>query len=407
MSRKTLQILDISTTTVNTDLFNVTAINRGKDPYWVEFIQIYFNEADVEIKILSLDKIDFSKKWIVNVDINMWNWESYQGDIFENFDSIIKKELQTGNAYIILNHQCESYTKSFFDIFYSKKIEIPYNKIIYMVAAADVEREYNNFVVNNKIEKEKQFEVMFTHHVYKRINHDVDVNAFNYTPATKIKKYISLNRRWREHRVMLVSLLSNRNLIQHGFVSLGLMQEEFTEARSILIDDKMLEGFDKLQNKLPLQVDDVDLSINQFQMNSLPVTFYQHSCFSLVSSTMALSEQEPSVGFTEKEIKPILARHPFLIWNRPGVLKYVQNMGFLTFDRWFNESYDKELDDKKRLIKIIDEVERLCMLSFDEWEIILEEMKPVLNHNYNRMVKYTNEHCFFNSDLKKLLYYVS
>lgn len=407
MSRKTLQILDISTTTVNTDLFNVTAINRGKDPYWVEFIQTYFNEADVEIKILSLDKIDFSKKWIVNVDINMWNWESYQGDIFENFDSIIKKELQTGNAYIILNHQCESYTKSFFDIFYSKKIEIPYNKIIYMVAAADVEREYNNFVVNNKIEKEKQFEVMFTHHVYKRINHDVDVNAFNYTPATKIKKYISLNRRWREHRVMLVSLLSNRNLIQHGFVSLGLMQEEFTEARSILIDDKMLEGFDKLQNKLPLQVDDVDLSINQFQMNSLPVTFYQHSCFSLVSSTMALSEQEPSVGFTEKEIKPILARHPFLIWNRPGVLKYVQNMGFLTFDRWFNESYDKELDDKKRLIKIIDEVERLCMLSFDEWEIILEEMKPVLNHNYNRMVKYTNEHCFFNSDLKKLLYYVS
>lgn len=407
MSRKTLQILDISTTTVNTDLFNVTAINRGKDPYWVEFIQTYFNEADVEIKILSLDKIDFSKKWIVNVDINMWNWESYQGDIFENFDSIIKKELQTGNAYIILNHQCESYTKSFFDIFYSKKIEIPYNKIIYMVAAADVEREYNNFVVNNKIEKEKQFEVMFTHHVYKRINHDVDVNAFNYTPATKIKKYISLNRRWREHRVMLVSLLSNRNLIQHGFVSLGLMPEEFTEARSILIDDKMLEGFDKLQNKLPLQVDDVDLSINQFQMNSLPVTFYQHSCFSLVSSTMALSEQEPSVGFTEKEIKPILARHPFLIWNRPGVLKYVQNMGFLTFDRWFNESYDKELDDKKRLIKIIDEVERLCMLSFDEWEIILEEMKPVLNHNYNRMVKYTNEHCFFNSDLKKLLYYVS
>jgi hypothetical protein len=407
MSRKILQILDISTTTVNTDLFNVTAINRGKDPYWVEFIQTYFNEADVEIKILSLDKIDFSKKWIVNVDINMWNWESYQGDIFENFDSIIKKELQTGNAYIILNHQCESYTKSFFDIFYSKKIEIPYNKIIYMVAAADVEREYNNFVVNNKIKKEKQFEVMFTHHVYKRINHDVDVNAFNYTPATKTKKYISLNRRWREHRVMLVSLLSNRNLIQHGFVSLGLMPEEFTEARSILIDDKMLEGFDKLQNNLPLQVDDVDLSINQFQMNSLPVTFYQHSCFSLVSSTMALSEQEPSVGFTEKEIKPILARHPFLIWNRPGALKYMQNMGFLTFDRWFNESYDKDLDDKKRLIKIIDEVERLCMLSFDEWEIILEEMKPVLNHNYNRIVKYTNEHCFFNSDLKKLLYYVS
>lgn len=407
MNKKILQILDISTTAVNTDLFNITAVNRRRDPYWVEFIQPYFNEADVEIKILALDKIDLSKKWIVNVDINMWNWESYRGDIFEKFDPLIKNELRTGNAYIILNHQCESYTKIFFEIFYSKKIEIPYNKIIYMVAAADIEKEYDDFVVKNKIDKEKRFTVIFTHHVYKRLNHDVDVNAFNYAPTTKTKKYISLNRRWREHRVMLVSLLSSRNLIEQGFVSLGLMPEEFTEAKSLLKDSNMLEGFNKLQNKLPLQVDNADLSINQFQMNSLPITFYQHSCFSLVSSTMALVEQESSVGFTEKEIKPILAKHPFIIWNRPGVLKYMQNMGFLTFDRWFDESYDKELDDNKRLIKIINEVERLCLLSFDEWEIILDEMKPILNHNYNRMVNYTNEHCFFNSDLKNLLYYAS
>lgn len=407
MNKKILQILDISTTTVNADLFNITAVNRRRDPYWVEFIQPYFNEADVEIKILPLDKIDLSKKWIVNVDINMWNWESYRGDIFEKFDPLIKNELRTGNAYIILNHQCESYTKIFFEIFYSKKIEIPYNKIIYMVAAADIEKEYDDFVVKNKINKEKRFTVIFTHHVYKRLNHDVDVNAFNYAPTTKTKKYISLNRRWREHRVMLVSLLSSRNLIEQGFVSLGLMPEEFTEAKSLLKDSNMLEGFNKLQNKLPLQVDNADLSINQFQMNSLPITFYQHSCFSLVSSTMALVEQESSVGFTEKEIKPILAKHPFIIWNRPGVLKYMQNMGFLTFDRWFDESYDKELDDNKRLIKIINEVERLCLLSFDEWEIILDEMKPILNHNYNRMVNYTNEHCFFNSDLKNLLYYAS
>lgn len=407
MNKKILQILDISTTAVNADLFNITAVNRRRDPYWVEFIQPYFNEADVEIKILPLDKIDLSKKWIVNVDINMWNWESYRGDIFEKFDPLIKNELRTGNAYIILNHQCESYTKIFFEIFYSKKIEIPYNKIIYMVAAADIEKEYDDFVVKNKINKEKRFTVIFTHHVYKRLNHDVDVNAFNYAPTTKTKKYISLNRRWREHRVMLVSLLSSRNLIEQGFVSLGLMPEEFTEAKSLLKDSNMLEGFNKLQNKLPLQVDNADLSINQFQMNSLPITFYQHSCFSLVSSTMALVEQESSVGFTEKEIKPILAKHPFIIWNRPGVLKYMQNMGFLTFDRWFDESYDKELDDNKRLIKIINEVERLCLLSFDEWEIILDEMKPILNHNYNRMVNYTNEHCFFNSDLKNLLYYAS
>ena len=58
---KTLQILDITTTTVDTDLYNITAINRKRDPYWVEFIQPYFQEIEVDIKILSLDKIDLKK----------------------------------------------------------------------------------------------------------------------------------------------------------------------------------------------------------------------------------------------------------------------------------------------------------------------------------------------------------
>ena len=183
------------------------------------------------------------------------------------------------------------------------------------------------------------------------------------------------------------------------------MPEESDAALQRLSNIEMREGFLKFKNQLPLQIDMIDLSINQFQANSLPIEFYQQSCFSLVSSTMALLSDEESVGFTEKEVKPILARHPFIIFNRPGVLKYMQNMGFLTFEPWFDESYDKEQDDIVRLEKIVNEVERLCKLSFAEWDIILDKMKPVLDHNYNRMANYTNEHCYFNSDLKKILYY--
>lgn len=406
MNKKILQILDISSITVDSSLYNITAINSKSDPYWMEFIEKYLNEAGVEIKILPLDQIDLSKKWIINIDILLWNWDTFSGNIFESFPEIIKKELQTGNAYIILNHQCESDTKHFLDIFYRKIIDIPYSKIIYMVAAADVEREYNTYILERKIEKQKKISVMFAHHVYKRFKHDVDLAVFNYKPSRKIKKYISLNRTWREHRVMLVSLLSEKNLIQQGFVSLGLMPQEFINAKSMLIDEKMIQGLCKIKDQLPLQVDDVDLSENQFKIDSLPMAFYQQSCFSLVSSTMALLKQESSVGFTEKEIKPILAKHPFLIWNRPGVLKHMHNMGFLTFARWFDESYDCECDDNLRLEKIVNEVERLCSLSFEQWNTILAEMSPILEHNYNRLVNYTNEHCFFSSDLKKLLYYV-
>ncbi len=401
---KTLQILDITSTTVNLELYNITAINRNNDPYWVEFIAPYFKEIDVDIVVLPLTKIDKNKKWLINVDINSWNWESHSGNIFKDFHPDILNELLHGNAYIILNHQCESFTNSFLTTLYAKiKNIIPACKVIYMVAAADIERIHDNFIVQHNIND--PITVWYTHHVYKRFNHDVDLSFFSYVPMQKTKKYLSLNRRGRDHRVMLTSLLSYKNLLGYGFVSLGIMPEESDAALQRLSNIEMREGFLKFKNQLPLQIDMIDLSINQFQANSLPIEFYQQSCFSLVSSTMALLSDEESVGFTEKEVKPILARHPFIIFNRPGVLKYMQNMGFLTFEPWFDESYDKEHDDIVRLEKIVNEVERLCKLSFAEWDIILDNMKPVLDHNYNRMANYTNEHCYFNSDLKKILYY--
>jgi hypothetical protein len=414
----TLQILDIKSVQVDTNLFNVTAVNRGGDPYWVEFIQPHFKEINVGIEILPLDKINKDKKWIINVDINLWNWADYRDDIFESFGKDILNELAYGNAYIILNHQCESFTDSFFKMLYDKlknSSSIPYKKIIYMVASADASREYKNFIKEHIIPIDQEIIIMYVHHVYKRFDHENTLGFFNYDRSIKKeKKFLSLNRRWRDHRLLLICGLAHNNLLDHGYVSLGVSLEEKQEAQDAIYDlyrkfksEYIVLGFNKIKNNLPLQIDRVDLRINQFQTTSLPIEFYQKSCFSLVSSTFAFSYNEKSVGFTEKEIKPILARHPFIIHNLAGVLSHLKDMGFLTFERWFDESYDEETDDNKRLIKITDEVKRLSELSFDQWDIMLEEMTPVLEHNYNRLVNYTTEHCYFNSDLKKLLYYVS
>lgn len=414
----TLQILDIRSITVDTSLFNVTAVNRRGDPYWVEFIEPHLKEINVGIEILTLDKINKDKKWIINVDINLWNWSDYRSDIFKSFGKPIVNELVHGNAYMILNHQCESFTASFFKILYDKlKISpsIPYKKIIYMVASADADREYKKFVKEYGISFDQEITIMYVHHVYKRFNHENTLGFFKYDRSIKKeKKFLSLNRRWRDHRLLLVCGLAHNKLLDSGYVSLGVSLEEKQEAQNAINDlyrefksEYIVSGFDKIKNNLPLQIDMVDLRINQFQTTSLPIEFYQKSCFSLVSSTFAFGYNEKSVGFTEKEIKPILARHPFIIHNLSGVLAHLKNMGFLTFERWFDESYDEEADDNKRLIKITDEVKRLSELSFDQWDIMLEEMSPILEHNYNRLVNYTTEHCYFNSDLKKLLYYVS
>lgn len=409
---KILQILDISSIKIDSDFFNLTAVNSQKDPYWVDFIKDGFEHANVKIEILPFEKINLDKKWLINVDIKQWLWNS-DTILSDFFDEGLIHEIKLGNAYLILNHQCESWTHSFFRLLHKilkKDINIPANKIIYMVAAVDVVREYEKFINENNITD--KINLIYCHHVYKRFHRDTDLSFFDYKKSNqKSKKFLCLNRRWHDHRLVLVSMLSHRNLLDQGFVSLGLEQNELGDASSRLLNlfeknSDIITGFEKIKHRLPLNIDDVDLKINHFGLNTLPIDFYQRSCFSVVTSTNAFEYQELSAGFTEKEIKPILARHPFIILNRPGILKEMQRLGFLTFSPWFDESYDAIENDNDRLISIANEIERLCQISFDEWEKMLDQMSPILEHNYHRLIDYNNEHCFYNSDLKKLLYYV-
>lgn len=418
MEHKKLQILDVSSIEYDANLYNATAVNADRHPFFLEFIKPFFEEINVDVDFLPLDKIDKDKKWIINFDINGWDWYPCP-DVFKSFGSAILNEIINGNAYLMLNHQCESHTNIFFIKLYQKLetgMSIPFNKIIYMVGAADAEAEYRKFVNNNNIPKDQQINIIYSHHVYKRFHTDDSLEFFNYDKSVKKeKKFLSLNRKGHDHRVLLVSALVSAGLLEHGYVSLGVFPEELPVAdhqlhnltRDELNMNYINTGFKTIRDKLPLQIDEVNLGVNLFQTTSLPIAFYQKSCFSLVSSTCALEHQEKSVGFTEKEVRPILARHPFIIYNLSGALSHLKNMGFLTFEPWFDESYDLETNDRKRLEKIIKEVTRLSNISFEDWEIMLNEMQPILDHNYNRMVNYTKEQCYFNSDLKKLLYYVS
>ena len=406
-----LQILDITTTKFNTTLFNATAHIEG-EPYWVRPLRPHLEEIGVDIVIAPFDKIDKSKNWFISLAPLSWNWNDYNDSLLSDFTEEIQHELMYGNAHLIINHECESYTVSFIARIYEslKKSPIDPNKIIYMVAAPDVHSTYERFVSDHRLLNHQKIQLMSTCHVYKNFSYPLSVFDYNRT-AKKEKKFLSLNRTGRDHRIMFVSLLAYYDLIDYGYVSMGIHQEDVENTRrelhqTVNLDKEVLLGFDLIRDKLPLKIDDVDLRENQFKVNSLPTSFYEKSYFSVVSSTFALSYKEPSVGFTEKELKPILYKHPFIIHNLPGVLKHLKLMGFMTFSKWFDESYDDEKDDYKRLNKIVQEVARLSKISDLEWDKMLREMEPILLHNYNRLTKYNSEHSFFNSDLKNFLYYV-
>jgi hypothetical protein len=75
-------------------------------------------------------------------------------------------------------------------------------------------------------------------------------------------------------------------------------------------------------------------------------------------------------------------KHPFVVATAPNSLQYLKQLGYKTFDGIIDESYDLEVDDGKRMIKIIKEAERLCNLESTSLENFLIQAKEICEYNY-------------------------
>jgi hypothetical protein len=66
----------------------------------------------------------------------------------------------------------------------------------------------------------------------------------------------------------------------------------------------------------------------------------------------------------------------------------MKKFGFKTFNKWWDESYDDEPDDWKRLQMIMDLVLKLS--EYDEKDLLhmYEDMKETLQHNIGVIEKY-------------------
>ena len=54
---------------------------------------------------------------------------------------------------------------------------------------------------------------------------------------------------------------------------------------------------------------------------------------------------------TEKTLRPIIAKTPFVVMGPAGYLSNLQRMGFKTFSKWWDEGYDN-FSNRQRIIEI-------------------------------------------------------
>jgi len=137
---------------------------------------------------------------------------------------------------------------------------------------------------------------------------------------------------------------------------------------------------------------DQKIDIKYFEYsNVMPAVV--NSFLSLVTET---SYYYPMPTFGEKTLKPIVAHRPFIMIAPAGTIALLKNLKFKTFDQWWDESYDLIIDNHKRLEAIYDIVETILKKDNQELVQMLNEMQPVLEHNYKNLRHLRTNMCSIN-----------
>tara|TARA_Y100000034_G_C6901791_1_gene417259 strand:+ start:1711 stop:3132 length:1422 start_codon:yes stop_codon:yes gene_type:complete len=150
----------------------------------------------------------------------------------------------------------------------------------------------------------------------------------------------------------------------------------------------------RIDTKLPDHYGDDDITQRQF----LNFSFALSSYWNLTTETDwdfhgPPNEYQPVYAFlSEKTWKPILGLQPFIMCASHGYLNVLHELGFKTFDKWIDESYDKEVDFPTRMTMIEKEMLKLKSLNIHEIDKMYWDMyDDVLLYNYNQLDNHIDE----------------
>ena len=312
------------------------------------------------------------------------------------------KDIVLGNVYIVVDNGLEPFL-SVADSIYENlvvKAGIPAKKIILLSSVPTmidhVKTLSKRFSADEiRVEWFSMFEWNLIDYITNRQIKPLDTLQKKKYP----KKFINFNRRWRLHRPLMMTLLHDKKLIDSGFVSFGQsdfhndtwdqkwkeMQWYYKDSPEIL---EILNRNEAVKTLPAMYLDTEDLITNRAEQTNSTDQYYLDSYFSVINETTYHTNPgyDGVVFFSEKIFKAVAMKHPFIVATAPNSLEYFRKLGYKTFHPYIDESYDLETDDGKRMIMIVNEIERLCKLEGTEFKEFLKQAKMICNHNYQNMI---------------------
>ena len=317
----------------------------------------------IELDNILIKSVKNKKAKIVFLYTTEGDWGTKQFH-FDWIDKLVDKYKLDNDDVLVINVNLkanDNYNGNKFTIipynFFTNMDFLPIDKLD-KYSLKQFENKYIKYIDNNKINKKK--------------NHFV---CFNGIPR--------LNR-----LLIFGTIKSNAKLNNTTILSLRNAQTNnsnafYEEVLKTSTKENIINFFKNYDSNINYSYDTNDWNKIYNWGNVLNEDAHMNSFLNIVTETMWNKE---SIFLTEKTYKPMYMCQPFIIFGNPHSLKKLKEYGFKTFDKWWDESYDDELDLNIRLEKITNILEEIANWDFDKCFEITNQMEEVLIHNYKRMI---------------------
>jgi len=334
---------------------------------------------------------------ITNVKADITTNTKYY-DYWSNFDynKIIEDINNTSIKNIVILGENEFYIwapDEFVNLVNKKNISVKF-----ITGCVKTDAVYSQSAVrsinNCKIEFYPEYHFSYCNHQFS--NAISNQNYFKlHNENTLSYPFVCFMNRPHLHRIYVIEQIAKNQLLDKGVVTWNDFANE-------------LEDIKKHQNFSWKYYDGKKITVNDNFLNSSSSTYNMYSLSNEYFAALfdfVLESSYELIGISEKTIRPLAYKKPFLVLGAVGFNKYLKQLGFKWYDEVFDYTFDNELDLETRCTLFVENIKLVSNIK--KLSKTYKRLREKINYNYEvykKMTDYKNHRTPI--EIKKVLPFI-
>lgn len=363
------------------------------------------------------------KKYQVVCEIDFLALDHDPHLMFAKLQAAYKDEYQPNEKIVVYHYDTDYYVENTGFCLHNflrclKRLNISPSVVVMFTNHHGISKEIENFYSTNYSDFDYKNDHMFifeSNHMIQQTTSDplptnLDIDQISHP-------YSCLFGAKRTHRVMLLSQLQQHKILNKGICAWNATVTypplDTEESNNVTSNDNFAPEFlttSKFTRINEHWAQSQELIAGYHQFGHLYDAPYKHPAIVGINNQNKFEQpalkktflnvsvetvfKYPYPFVTEKTFRPILHKRPFVIVGAPHSLKFLRSIGFKTFDKFWDESYDNIENPDLRMKAVVDIVKQISNTPVAQLQELCYNMKTVLEYNFDHYVN-----CYSKTDL--------